>query len=105
VLSVIGTYSVSNSLFDVWLLAGFGLLGYVLRKLDIPAAPLLLAFVLGPLAENAIRQSLVLSDNSLAIFVQRPIAATLLAAAALAVASLLLSQARTTRRQLIEVEQ
>ena len=56
-ISVVGVYSVNFSIFDVWLLVVFGLLGYVMRKLDIPPAPLVLAFVLGPIAENAIRQS------------------------------------------------
>ena len=46
-ISIVGVYSVSSSLFDVWLLAGFGLLGYVMRKLDYPAAPLILGLVLG----------------------------------------------------------
>lgn len=77
VLAVVGAYSVRNSMFDIWLLMGFSALGYVLRKLSVPAAPLLMAFVLGPQAESAVRQSLVLSDNSPLIFVERPIAATI----------------------------
>jgi putative tricarboxylic transport membrane protein len=65
------------------LLALFGLLGYAFRKLAVPAAPMLMAFVLGPMAENALRQSLVLSRNSPLIFVQRPISAVILAVAVL----------------------
>ena len=76
-------YSVNFSMFDVGLLVVFGLLGYAMRKLDIPPAPLVLAFVLGPIAENSIRQSLLLSDNSPMIYLQRPISAVLIGMAVL----------------------
>jgi putative tricarboxylic transport membrane protein len=82
VLAVVGAYSVRNSVFDIYLLLLFSALGYAFRKLEIPAAPLLMAFVLGPQAETAIRQSLILSDNDPLIFLQRPISATVLALAA-----------------------
>jgi putative tricarboxylic transport membrane protein len=82
VLAVVGAYSVRNSIFDIYLLLLFSALGYAFRKLEIPAAPLLMAFVLGPQAETAVRQSLILSDNSPLIFVERPISATVLILAA-----------------------
>lgn len=72
VISVVGVYSIRNSMFDVWMLVIFGLLGYVMRKTDFPNAPLILAFVLGPLLERAIRRSLILSDGSPIIFFTRP---------------------------------
>jgi putative tricarboxylic transport membrane protein len=72
VVSVIGVYSINSSMFDVWLLVIFGLLGYAMRKVDLPTAPLVLAFVLGPLFEQAVRRSLVLSGGSADIFVTRP---------------------------------
>ena len=78
-ISVVGVYGVHFAIFDVWMLVVFGLLGYVMKKLDIPPAPLVLAFVLAPIAENAIRQSLLLSDTSPAIYLERPISAVLLA--------------------------
>lgn len=81
VLAIVGAYSVRGSIFDVYLLVFFSLMGYAFRKLEIPAAPLLMAFVLGPQAEVALRQSLILSDNSPLIFVQRPISAIVLALA------------------------
>jgi putative tricarboxylic transport membrane protein len=59
----------------------FGVVGYVFKKLDYPIAPLVLALVLGDLAESALRQSLIMSQGSLAIFVNRPIAAVITAAA------------------------
>jgi putative tricarboxylic transport membrane protein len=66
---------------DVYLMAGFGLLGYLFGKFGVPSAPLLMAFVLGPMAENAVRQSLVLSDDNPMIFLERPISATIFGAA------------------------
>jgi putative tricarboxylic transport membrane protein len=77
-ISVVGVYSTSGSLFDVWLLAGFGLLGYLMRKLDYPSAPLILGLVLGGALERALRQSLMMSDGSLSILVSRPVSAVML---------------------------
>jgi putative tricarboxylic transport membrane protein len=72
VVSVVGVYSINNSMFDVGLLVASGLLGYVMRKTDLPTAPLVLAFVLGPLFEQAVRRSLIISQGELQIFVTRP---------------------------------
>lgn len=83
VVCTIGTYSVNNSLTDVWLLGFFGLVGYLMRKLDLPAVPLVLAVVLGPILENSLRQTMTLFDGDLTQFLQRPIAASLLAVATL----------------------
>jgi putative tricarboxylic transport membrane protein len=76
--SVVGVYSVSSSVFDVALLGLFGGLGYLMRKLDYPAAPLVLGLVLGDPMERALRQSLMMSQGDLAILATRPIAAVLL---------------------------
>jgi putative tricarboxylic transport membrane protein len=104
-ISVVGVYSVNFSFFDVWMLVAFGLLGYAMKKLDIPAAPLVLAFVLEPIAENAIRQTLLLSDNSPLIYLQRPISAVLVILAALLLVTLALGRrTRNVRRQMIEVD-
>ena len=70
----IGAYTVSNSMLDVWYMLGFGVLGYVFKKLDYPLAPLVLALVLGDMAESALRQTLIMSQGSIMIFAQRPIA-------------------------------
>ncbi len=72
VLSLIGGYAPTQSLFDVWLMVGFGIVGYLMRKLDYPLAPMVLAIVLGPLAEPALRQSLLINDGSFSIFFTRP---------------------------------
>jgi putative tricarboxylic transport membrane protein len=69
----IGAYAVHNNMIDVWYMLIFGVIGYVFKKLDYPLAPLVLALVLGDLAENALRQSLIMSQGSLTIFFTRPI--------------------------------
>jgi putative tricarboxylic transport membrane protein len=85
-LSVVGTYSANKNIFDVWVMIGFGVAGWLLRKLDYELAPFILAMVLGPLFEQSLRQSLIMSLNGPAIFVTRPISlALLLVSAALLV--------------------
>jgi putative tricarboxylic transport membrane protein len=81
VVCAIGAYAVHNSMIDVWYMVLFGVVGYVFKKLDYPLAPLVLALVLGDHAENALRQSLIMSQGSLAIFALRPIAGVITAAA------------------------
>ena len=73
VVCAIGSYAVHNSMLDVWYMLIFGVIGYVFKKLDYPLAPLVLALVLGDMAESALRQSLIISQGSLAIFFNRPI--------------------------------
>ena len=73
-MCAIGAYAVHSSMIDIWYMLIFGVIGYVFKKLDYPLAPLVLALVLGDLAENALRQSLIMSQGSLAIFFTRPIA-------------------------------
>jgi putative tricarboxylic transport membrane protein len=67
VICAIGAYTVSNALLDVWFMLGFGVIGYVFKKLDYPLAPLVLALVLGDKAENAFRQSMLVSQGDLSI--------------------------------------
>ena len=83
VVSLVGVYSINGSLFDVGVVVIFGLLGYVMRKADYPAAPMVLAFVLGPLFEQSLRRSLVLSQGDPSIFLTRPWAVFFLAIAVL----------------------
>src|SRR5690606_2046173 len=73
VLCIVGGYAPEQSLHDVWLMLLFGVAGYLLRKLDYPVAPAVLAIVLGPLAEQSLRQSLLLSQGEMSIFVTRPL--------------------------------
>jgi putative tricarboxylic transport membrane protein len=81
VLCAIGSYAVHNNMIDIWYMMLFGIIGYVFKKLDYPLAPLVLALVLGDMAENALRQSLIMSQGSLTIFFNRPIAGVITAAA------------------------
>ncbi|MEI7447738.1 MAG: tripartite tricarboxylate transporter permease, partial [Burkholderiales bacterium] len=73
-LSVVGTYSANKNVFDLWVMLGFGVLGWLLRKLRYDFAPLVIAFILAPLMEQSLRQSLVMSPDGPMIFLQRPIA-------------------------------
>lgn len=104
IVSVVGVFSVNGRLFDVWLLVVFSLVGYLMRKAGVPAAPLVLAFVLGPLAERAVRQSLVLSDGSPTIFVTRPVALLFLVLAAVSLVTALVGRGRSVRKEVLEVD-
>jgi putative tricarboxylic transport membrane protein len=75
----VGVYSARNSAFDIWVMGVFGVIGYFLRKLDFEAGPMILAFVLGPILENGLRQSLLMSAGSPFIFITRPISGSLIA--------------------------
>jgi putative tricarboxylic transport membrane protein len=77
VLSVVGGYAATNDMHDVWLMLGFGISAFFLRKFDYPLAPAVLAIVLGPIAEPTLRQSLLLSSGDPSIFFTRPIAGTI----------------------------
>jgi len=83
--SVVGVYSLNNSAFDIGVMLGFGIVGYLFKKLDIPTAPLVLTMVLGPLMERGLRQSLEMSRGDFSILFTRPISATLLAIAAIVI--------------------
>jgi len=89
-LCIAGVYSQSNSVEDCWLLVGFGLLGWLMKRYDWSMAPMVLGLVLGPLFETALRQSLTISHGSGAIFVTRPISGALLALALIALTTPLL---------------
>ncbi|MCG7600132.1 tripartite tricarboxylate transporter permease [Halomonas sp. McH1-25] len=75
---IVGTYSVRNSMFDVWLMLGFGVLGFLLEKLKFPLVSIILGLVLGPIAESELRRTLSMSQGDLSILFTRPISATLI---------------------------
>src|SRR5690606_16524545 len=77
-ISAMGIYAVNGSTLDLYLMLGFGVMGYAFEKVDIPIAPLVLAFVLGKMMEQSFRQAMAISDGSLAIFAQSGIAMTLI---------------------------
>ena len=78
ILCIVGGFVPTLDMHDVWLMLIFGVVGYLMRKLDYPMAPAVLAIVLGPLAEPALRQSLLISSGSFSIFFNRPFAAVIM---------------------------
>ena len=87
---VIGAYTINFSVFDVFVMIGFGLLGLALRHLQIPLAPMVLTLVLGPLMERSLRESLEISQGDFGIFLNRPISMVLIILGALIICSPLL---------------
>lgn len=78
IVCLIGAYTVSNHMFDVWVALAFGVAGYVFKKLDYPLAPFVLAVVLGDKAEDAFRQSMLSSGGSLTVFFENPLVASMM---------------------------
>jgi putative tricarboxylic transport membrane protein len=104
-ISLVGVFSVSGSQFDLALLAAFGLMGYLMRKLDYPAAPLILGLVLGGGLERALRQSLMMSQGSLSILWQRPISAVMLSLAVLILLVPFFNKLNAWRIQVVEQDE
>jgi TctA family transporter len=101
VLCCVGAYTLSNTTTDVILMAVFGVVGYVLVKLDCEPAPLLLGFVLGPMMEENLRRSMLLSRGDPSIFVTQPISLALLISAAVLLALLIVPSIRNKRAEAI----
>lgn len=101
-ICIIGGYSLNTNVWDVWLIIIFGIIGYVFKKCDIPAAPLVIALVLGPMMEYALYQALNLSHGSMATFVTRPISAILLGIAVLMTIAVMSKTVRMKRAMLEE---
>ena len=95
----IGVYSTNNSTFDVWLVAIFGVVGYLFIKLGTEPAPLLLGFILGPMMEEYFRRALKISRGDWSVFVSRPLSATLLAASVLLLAVVLMPSVKAKREE------
>ncbi|MGQ0676269.1 MAG: tripartite tricarboxylate transporter permease [Rhodospirillales bacterium] len=95
----IGVFSLSNTTFDVFVMALFGLLGYVFNKLGCEPTPMLLGFVLGPMMEEFLRRALVLSDGDPVVLLTEPLSAVLLAISAVLLATVLLPAVRRKREE------
>ena len=95
----IGVYSTNNNTFDIWMVAGFGLIGYLFMKLGVEPAPLLLGFILGPMMEENLRRALLLSRGDWSVFGTRPLSAGLLAAAAMLLVIVLLPSIKSKREE------
>ena len=91
---LIGSYSINNNFSDVVIMTIFGILGYLMKKMDYEGAPMVLALVIGPMFENALRQSLIMSHGSFLIFLKRPISIGFLTLAALLLLSPLIFRRR-----------
>jgi putative tricarboxylic transport membrane protein len=94
---LIGSYSISFAIFDILIMIIFGIIGYLMKKTEYEGAPLVLSLVLGNLFENAMRQSLMLSDGSFLIFFSRPIAALFLWSAIILLAFPLIPRLKSRR--------
>jgi putative tricarboxylic transport membrane protein len=101
-LAVVGTYASNLNIFDVWVMIGFGVAGYLLVKLGYELGPFILALVLGPLFEQSLRQSLIMSSQNVLIFLTRPISAALLALAVVLLALFFRGEWAKRRRALLE---
>jgi TctA family transporter len=99
VFCAIGVFSLNNSVFDVFLMAGFGVLGYVFRKLDCEPAPMLLGFILGPMMEENLRRALLISKGDPLVFATRPISAAMLVVALALLVTVLAPAVRRKREE------
>ncbi|WP_457426437.1 tripartite tricarboxylate transporter permease [Roseateles sp. P5_E7] len=104
VFCCIGTYSLNNNSFDVFMTAGFALLGYIFYKLSCEPAPLLLGFILGPMMEENLRRALLLARGDWSTFLTRPLSAGLLIAAALMIVVVMLPSIKNKREEAFQEE-
>jgi len=101
---LIGAYSISANAFDLYVMLIFGALGYVLRKKNYECAPLVLAFVLGPMMEKNLRQALILFDGNLSVFVTRPLSLGALIISVLLLLTAVIPFVQKRRREVIAEE-
>ncbi len=102
VICMIGVYSLNSSIFDIWMMWVFGIIGYFMKKYDISGAPLIIGLVLGPILEQSLYRALSLAHGSMLVFVTRPISATLLGIAVVMSIFVSLKTIKTARKQLSE---
>jgi len=100
---VVGAYSLNNSASDILVMTGFGILGYLMKKLKYEGAPLVMAFVLGPMLELNLRRSLIVSDGSFTIFFTRPLSAVILVSALLILSFSFLPKLRRKKPEIEEI--
>jgi len=99
ILCAVGTFALQSSVFDLWVMFGFGLLGVLLRCADYPLAPVVIGTILGPIVENNLRRSLLISRDGYWIFLDRPIAAVLVGLSALVIGAAVFGWVRSLRRR------
>lgn len=96
-LSIIGTYAIQSSVFDLWVMFGFGIIGYFLRRGGYPLAPIIIGAILGLICESNFRRSLLISDNGLQIFIERPISVVILSIVVVLLGYLVVKSYRNNR--------
>jgi len=99
VFCAIGVFSLSNSVFDVYMMALFGLLGYVFAKLECEPAPMMLGYILGPMMEEYLRRAMLLSRGDPTVFLRRPISLTILVIGVVGLAAVLSPAIRAKREE------
>ena len=92
-ITILGVYTISNSIFDIFLMIVFGVVGYLMKKFGFEPGPMVLAFVLGSLIESNFRRSMLIFEGDATGFVTRPISGTILAFVVLVIASPLIKRA------------
>ena len=103
-LCIVGGYAVNNSTFDLYIVFGFGILGYLMAKINMPASPLLLSMILSPIAETNFRRALVISDGDYSVFVTSPISLCVLLVTLGVIVRTVLVEIRT-RKKMAEAEE
>lgn len=96
--STLGTFSLQSSIFDLWVMLAFGLVGYIMRRAGYPLAPLIIGMILGSVMESNLRRSLLLSHDGLAIFIERPISAIILTIDAMLLISIIYATFRASKK-------
>jgi len=102
IFCLIGVFSVNNNVLDIWLMIGFGVMGYLARKFEYEMAPLVLALILGPMFEDALRQSMIIFDGNPLVFLTRPISASFVIIATLLLLSTLVPWIKQRKHLLAE---
>jgi putative tricarboxylic transport membrane protein len=97
ILCAVGTYVINSNFFEIATMLFFGVVGYVIRKLEMPVGPFLIAFILGPLFESNLRRAMILFDNNIALVFTRPIAVFFFILAAISLVFILKNQAKISR--------
>ena len=98
-LTVVGVYAIHNSLFEVWLMLGFGLVGFAMERMSIPTAPAVLAVILGPIAEENLRRALLISGGDFWYLLNGPISITLAVLVLIALVAPVTARLRKTRKR------
>jgi putative tricarboxylic transport membrane protein len=104
-ICIVGVYTLKNTVFDIWIMIIFGVIGYVMKKAQYEPAPLVLAYVLGPMMEKALKQSLLISNGSFTIFFLRPISAACLGVAIFLLVTAITGFSKKKRLEVVKEQQ